>query len=77
VNVNINIPSPSTVTLTVFTVSSQKIYEKTWNLSSNGSISWNLTNNQGSVVANGVYYMRIVVKGSQTSTKFLKVMVLR
>jgi hypothetical protein len=77
VTVNINVSSPSTVSLTVFTMASKKIFEQTWNVTSNTSISWNLNDSQGGTLANGVYYLRIVVKGSQPLTKILKVMLLR
>jgi hypothetical protein len=77
VDININISFPSTVTLTVFTLLGREVYQESWQLASDGTISWNLTDIQGATVANGLYYLKVQVSGNQPLVKVLKVLVLR
>jgi hypothetical protein len=65
------------VTLSVYSLSGRRIYQESLELTSDGSISWNLNDLEGVAVANGVYYLRIQVNGSQPLTKLLKVLILR
>ncbi len=76
-NINIDISSPSMVTLTVFTLYGREIYQESLERASDGTISWNLADLQGTTVANGVYYLKIQVNGNQPLVKVLKVLVLR
>jgi hypothetical protein len=74
---NVEVPGPSTVTLDVFTLSFRKIFSETEQINGSQTLQWDLKDVSGVAVANGVYYVRIHVKGSQSSTEILKVMILR
>jgi hypothetical protein len=77
VKINIDIPTASTVNLTVYTLSGRWIYKASLELTSDGTIEWNLTDSQGTTVANGVYYLMVQVDGNPATVKWLKVLVLR
>jgi hypothetical protein len=74
---NVQVPGPSTVTLDVFTLSFRKIFSETETVNGSQNLEWDLKDVSGVAVANGVYYVRIQVKGSQSLTQILKVMILR
>jgi endoglucanase len=74
---NIQVPGPSTVTLDVFTLAFRKIYSQTEQVNSSQTLQWDLRDVSGTQVSNGLYYVRIHVTGSQSSTKIIKVLILR
>src|SRR5665213_1257655 len=74
---NIQVPSESTVTLDVFTLAFRKIYSETTQADGPLTLQWDLKDVSGVQVANGVYYVRIHVSGSQSATKIIKVLILR
>jgi len=74
---NIQVPGESTVTLDVFTLAFRKIYSQTTQGDGPLTFEWDLRDITGVQVANGVYYVRIHVAGSQSDTKILKVLILR
>jgi hypothetical protein len=61
----------------VYTVAFRKIYEETRRVTSNGTVVWNLTDRWGKPVANGLYYIRVEISGSQPGKNILKLIVLR
>jgi len=71
------VPGESTVTLDVFTLAFRKIYGETTRADGSLTLQWDLKGVTGVGVANGVYYVRIHVVGSQSVTKFFKVLILR
>ncbi len=77
ISFNVEVPGPSTVTLDVFTLSFRKIFSETEQINGSQTLLWDLKDLPGASVANGVYYVRIRVKGSQSATETLKVMILR
>jgi len=74
---NIQVPGESTVTLDVFTLAFRKIYGETTQADGPLTLQWDLRDVSGALVANGVYFVRIHIAGSQSATKILKVLVLR
>ncbi len=74
---NIQVPGESTVTLDVFTLAFRKVYAETTHAYGPVTLQWNLRDVSGALVSNGLYYVRIQVSGSQSTTKILKVLVLR
>jgi hypothetical protein len=74
---NVQVPGESTVTLDVFTLAFRKVYAETTHAYGPVTLEWNLRDVSGTFVSNGVYYVRIQVTGSQSTTKILKVLVLR
>lgn len=74
---NVQALGEATVTLDVFTPAFRKIYSETALIDGSANIEWNLKDAAGVQVANGVYYVRIHVVGSQSATKILKVLILR
>jgi hypothetical protein len=71
----IYVPGPSSVELTVYTTAFRKIYDKTIQVSSYGTLTWDLRDQWGTPVANGLYYVRIRVTGPAPTTKFMKILV--
>jgi hypothetical protein len=74
---NVQVPGQSTVTLDVFTLAFRKIYSQTIQADGLLTLQWDLKDVSGAPVANGLYYVRIHVAGSQSATKILKVLILR
>jgi hypothetical protein len=74
---NVQVPGQSTVTLDVFTLAFRKIYSQTTEVSDFYNFQWDLKDVSGAPAANGLYYVRIHVAGSQSATKVLKVLILR
>src|SRR5665213_719278 len=74
---NIQAPGESTVTLDVFTLAFRKVYGETTQADGSLTLRWDLRDVSGNQVANGVYYVRIHVTGSQSATTILKVLILR
>ena len=74
---NIEVPGESTVTMDIFTLAFRKIISQTSQVSSLATFEWALRDVSGVQVANGLYYVRIHVAGVQSTTKILKVLILR
>jgi O-glycosyl hydrolase len=74
---NIQVPGESTVTLDVFTLAFRKVYGETIKAYGPATLQWNLRDVSGTLVANGLYYVRIQVSGGESTTKIFKVLVLR
>jgi hypothetical protein len=74
---NVQVPGESTVTLDVFTLGFRKVYSETTRAFGPVTLEWNLRDVSGTLVSNGLYYVRIQVTGSQSTTKILKVLILR
>jgi hypothetical protein len=77
ITINVQVPGPSTVTLDVFTLAFRKIYSQATQVTGSENLQWDLKDVSGVQVANGLYYVRIRVSGSQSTTKILKVLILR
>jgi hypothetical protein len=74
---NIQVPGESTVTLDVFTLAFRKIYSQTTHADGPLTLQWDLRDISGVQVANGVYFVRIHITGSQSTTKIIKILILR
>jgi hypothetical protein len=74
---NVQVPGESTVILDVFTLGFRKVYSETTHAFGPVTLEWNLRDVSGALVSNGLYYVRIQVSGSQSTTKIPKVLVLR
>ena len=74
---NVQTPDQSTVTLDVFTLAFRKIYSQTKQADGPLTFQWDLKDDKGSQVADGLYYVRVHVAGSKSATKILKVLILR
>jgi flagellar hook assembly protein FlgD len=74
---NVSVPGESTVTMDVFTLAFRKIISQTTHIYGDQTFQWDLKDVSGVQVADGLYYVRIHVSGPQSSTKILKVMILR
>jgi hypothetical protein len=74
---NVQVPSPSTITLDVFTLAFRKIYSQTNHGDGLVTFQWDIKDATGIQVSNGLYYVRIHVEGLQSTTKILKVLILR
>lgn len=74
---NVQVPSQSTVTVDVFTLAFRKISSQTKAITGLQPFQWDLKDVSGVQVSNGLYYVRIHVEGVQSSTKILKVLILR
>jgi hypothetical protein len=77
ISFSITVPSPASVTLDVFTLAFRKITSQTTQVSGSQTLQWDLKDLSGVQVSNGLYYVRIQVAGLQSTTKILKVMILR
>jgi hypothetical protein len=76
--VNIEIQARGTATWTVFTTAFRKVAGGTSFITGNGVIQWNLEDGEGKPAASGLYYLRVETKADQqTSTRILKILVLR
>jgi hypothetical protein len=61
----------------VFTLAFRKIASQTQEIYGDQTFQWNLKDVAGVQVADGLYYVRIHVSGTQSATKILKVLILR
>jgi len=77
ISFNISVPGESTVTMDVFTLAFRKIASQTKQIFGEQTFQWDLKDSSGTQVADGLYYVRIHVSGSQSSTKIFKVLILR
>src|SRR5665213_3567273 len=77
ISFDVQVPSTSTVTVDVFTLAFRKISSQTKQITGLYPFQWDLKDVSGVQVANGLYYVRIHVEGVQSSTKILKVLILR
>jgi len=79
IEIDVLLPGTSTVKYTIYTLAFRKIVWGTPYLqdSTGAKIKWNLQDNYGSKVADGLYYVRVDVIGPQNSTRIFKVLVLR
>jgi beta-glucanase (GH16 family) len=73
----VQVQGQSEVTLDVFTLAFRKISSQVTEVNGNQTLQWDLKDISGIPAANGVYYARISVRGSQSVTKILKIMILR
>ena len=78
VSVDVYLAAAGTVNVDVFTTAFRKVYsfsnqygEGKWTL------EWDLKDNFGNPVADGLYYLRVEVKGPQPITRIFKVLVFR
>jgi len=61
----------------IFTLAFRKISTQTTQVYGSQTLQWDLRDVAGVQVANGLYYVRIHVEGTQSTTKILKVLILR
>jgi len=77
ISFNVSVPGKSTVTMDVFTLAFRKVTTQAQEIYGNQTIYWDLKNRSGVQAANGLYYLSIHVTGGQSTTKILKVLILR
>jgi endoglucanase len=77
VTFNIQTPDESRVTMDVFTLAFRKITSQTAQVYGSQNFLWDLTDLSKTLVANGLYYVRIRIEGNSSAVKILKVLVLR
>jgi hypothetical protein len=77
ISFNVSVPGPSIVTMDVFTLAFRKIASQTREMDGDQTFQWNLKDVSGAPAANGLYYVRVRVTGTQSATKILKVLILR
>jgi hypothetical protein len=74
----IAVPENSVVEWSVFTVAFRKILNVSNPVFAGcTALSWNLRDANGAPVANGLYYIRVQVKGANQTEKILKLLVTR
>jgi hypothetical protein len=61
----------------IFTLAFRKVASQTIQASGSKILQWDLKDILGVPVSDGLYYVRIHVTGVQSSTKILKVLILR
>jgi len=61
----------------VFTLAFRKISSQTIQAYGAATLQWDLKDISGVQVANGLYYVRIQVTGTESTTRILKVLILR
>ena len=61
----------------VFTLAFRKISSQTKQITGLYPFQWDLRDVSGVQAANGLYYVRIHVTGSESTTKIIKVLILR
>jgi uncharacterized repeat protein (TIGR01451 family) len=71
------VPGASDVEMTVYTTAFRKIYDKKIQVVDSTILTWDLRDQWGTPIANGLYYVRIRVTGPASTTKFSKVLVNR
>jgi hypothetical protein len=69
VDIQVHTPDLSTVRYSVFTTAFRKIFESSQELDGAGLLEWNLKDEFGQNVANGLYFIRIVIQGPQGTTQ--------
>jgi hypothetical protein len=77
ISFNIQAPNLSTVTMDVFTLAFRKISSKTTQVYGFQNFQWDLKDASENQAANGLYYVHIHVTGSPSTTKILKVLILK
>jgi len=71
-------PAGFTAHWTVFTLGFRKVYERAQTFpGTDGTLSWNLVDNQDVPVANGLYYIRVDVTGGVSGSRIVKALVTR
>jgi flagellar hook assembly protein FlgD len=77
-NIDVAAPSNGLITWDVFTLALRKITGGSQGVWGTTTLNWDLKDKAGVSVANGLYYVRVVVSAPNNSvTKILKVLVLR
>jgi hypothetical protein len=77
ISIPVQSPGFSSATMDVFTLAFRKIDSQIIGFNNYQILQWNLKDVAGDFVGNGLYYIRVRVTGSQSSTKILKVLILR
>jgi hypothetical protein len=77
ISFNVETPRSSTVTVDIFSLAFRKIRSFTGKVYGFQNFQWDLKDVSGNSAANGLYYVRIQVTGAQTTSKILKVLILK
>ena len=76
--VQLNLTQVSDVKIQIFTIAFRKVGEQTFSqVPPGGKVTLSLTDRWGSLLANGLYYIRVEVTGMAPVTKILRLLVLR
>jgi hypothetical protein len=75
---NVQAKGNCTVTYDVYTTAFKKLFSYTTQVNGNTTLSWALKDKVGNSCSNGLYYLRVSVKGDQgTSSQIIKILILR
>ena len=72
----VEVPGTSEVNMDVFTAAFRKVVSRSVQVTGETTLEWDLRDNWGKPVANGLYYVRVQVNGIQPTVKILKVLVI-
>jgi uncharacterized repeat protein (TIGR01451 family) len=71
------VPGPSNVEMTVYTTAFRKVFVKTIPVASNANLVWDMRDQWGTPIANGLYYVRIRVTGPAPTVRIQKLLINR
>jgi hypothetical protein len=77
ITIKVSTPEQSSVTMEIYTLTFRKIKSQEDTIYGSQNLRWDLKDDAGVQVANGVYYVRIKVAGNKPVTKFDKILILR
>lgn len=77
VSVRMSVPGTTVVKWSVFTLSFRKIVGGEITITNNGVIVWDLKDQYGKQVSDGLYYLRIEMDGLQSMDKIYKILILK
>ena len=77
-SIQIQLPAGSSVEWSVFTTAFRKVAGGSQDVSGNNALTWDLKDQNGASVADGLYYIRVkAVVGTSTTVKILKILIFR
>jgi hypothetical protein len=71
----IEVPGDSEVKVTVYTIAFRKVFERTLHVAKSTDFTWDMRDQWGSPVANGLYYVRVQITGPVPTTKMMKLLI--
>lgn len=77
VSVHVSVPGTTVVKWSVFTLSFRKIVGGEIQITNNGVIVWDLKDQYGKQVSDGLYYLRVEMDGLQSMDKIYKILILK
>jgi len=77
VTILVEVPGSAEIKWSVFTTAFRKVVGGEISVNNRGTVVWDLKDKNGAPVADGIYYVRVEVDGSQPTVKIFKVLVIR